>query len=107
MANEIHADPVALRKYGEEIGKCHTALRNGLYASKGQVDLLQGVWTGNAADTFRNSFQKLLDQCAESLHTVEKMINALYDSADTYERSEKSIQQEAANLPKLPPNTMR
>lgn len=107
MANEIHADPVLLRKYGEEIGKCHTALRNGLYSSKGQVDQLKGVWTGGAADTFQQSFQKLLDQCAQSLQTVEKMVNALYDSADAYERSEKSIQQEAARLPKLPSNTMR
>lgn len=107
MANEIHVDPAVLRRYGEEIGKCHTSLRNSLYSSKAQVDFLKGVWTGSAADTFGQSFQKLLDQCAQSLSTVEKMVNALYDSADAYERSEKSIEQEAAKLKKLPSNTMR
>ncbi len=76
-------------------------------SSKGQVDSLKGIWTGGAAETFNQSFQKLLDQCAESLGTVGKMVNALYESADAYERSEKSVQQEAAKLPKLPTNTMR
>lgn len=107
MANEIHADPAVLRRHGEEIDKCHTSLRNSLYSSKAQVDSLKGIWTGAAADTFGASFQKLLDQCAQSLATVGKMVNALYDSADAYERSEKSVQQEAQKLPKLPNNTMR
>lgn len=107
MANEIRIDPAAMRRFSEEIGKCHTSLRNSLYSSKAQIETLNGVWTGDAADTFRKSFQTLLDKCAESLETVGKMANVLYDSADSYESSEKAIQQEAAKLPKLPPNTMR
>jgi WXG100 family type VII secretion target len=107
MANEITANPAELRKYAEEIGKCHTTYRNNLYSSKSQVDSLKGVWTGSAADTFGASFQQLLDKCNEGLETLGRMVNALYESADSYERSEKAIQSEASKMPKLPNNTMR
>ena len=107
MANEITANPAELRKYGDEIGKCHTTYRTSLYNAKGQVDSLKGVWTGAAADTFNAGFQRLLDKCGEGLETLGRMVNALYDSADAYERNEKAVQSEASKLPKLPSNTMR
>ncbi|MFT3985540.1 MAG: WXG100 family type VII secretion target [Lachnospiraceae bacterium] len=104
---QIQADPAKLRKIAGDIGGCHKNLLNSLQSSKGQVDSLKGVWTGDAATTFAASFQKLLDKCDESLKTVAKLENALYESADTYERNEKSVQNEASKLPKLPSNTMR
>lgn len=107
MANEITANPAELRKYADEIGKCHTVYRTNLYASKSQVDSLKGVWTGDAATTFQASFQQLLDKCSEGLDTLARMENALYESADAYERNEKAIQNEAGKMPKLPDNTMR
>jgi len=107
MANEITANPAELRKYADEIGKCHTTYRTNLYNSKGQVDSLKGVWTGPAADTFNVGFQKLLDKCSEGLETLGRMANALYESADAYERNEKAVQSEASKMPKLPNNTMR
>ena len=107
MANEITANPAELRKYAEEIGKCHTVYRNNLHTSKSQVDSLKGVWTGAAADAFNVNFQRLLDKCSEGLHTLGRMENALYESADAYERNEKAIQSEASKMPKLPNNTMR
>ena len=107
MANEIYVDPAVLRRHGEEIDKCYTALRSGLYSSAAQMKSLDGIWTGAAADTFRASFQRLLDQCAESLNTVGKMGATLYESADAYERGEKAVQKEASELPKLPGNLMR
>jgi WXG100 family type VII secretion target len=107
VANEITANPAELRKYADEIGKCHTVYRTNLYTSKSQVDSLKGVWTGAAADAFNASFQKLLDKCSEGLDTLSRMENALYDSADAYERNEKAIQSEASKMPKLPGNTMR
>jgi hypothetical protein len=48
-----------------------------------------------------------VDKCSEGLDTLSRMENALYDSADAYERSEKAIQNEASKIPKLPGNTMR
>lgn len=107
MSNQIQTDPAQLRKIAGDIGSRHTALRNNLQSSKTQVDSLKGIWTGSAADTYAASFQTLLDKCSESLKTIENMVNALYDSADAYERSEKAVQEEAANMPKLPTNTMR
>lgn len=107
MANEITANPAELRKYAEDIGKCHTAYRNNLYNAKSQVDSLKGVWTGEAAATFAASFQQLLDKCSEGNETLGRMVNALYESAENYERSEKAIQSEASKMPKLPNNTMR
>ena len=107
MANEITANPAELRRMAEEIGKCHTTYRTNLYNSKGQIDSLKGVWTGMAADSFNASFQKLLDSCSTGLETLGRMVNALYESADAYERNEKAVQSEASKLPKLPKNTMR
>ena len=107
MSTEITANPVELRKCADEIGKCHTVYRNSLYTSKSQVDSLKGVWTGDAATAFSASFQQLLDRCSEGLETLARMENALYESADAYERNEKEIADEASNMPKLPNNTMR
>ena len=107
MANEITANPAELRKCADEIGKCHTVYRNNLHTSKSQVDSLKGIWTGDAAAAFNASFQKLLDKCGEGLQTLARMENALYESADAYERNEKAVQSEASKMPKLPSNTMR
>lgn len=35
------------------------------------------------------------------------MVNALYESADAYEKNEKAVQQEASKMPKLPTNSFR
>lgn len=107
MATQIQADPAKLRKMGESIGSIHTTLRNNCYTAKSQIDSLKGVWTGDAAATFQQSFQVLLDKCNESLLTVQGMVNALYESADAYEKNEKAVQQEASKMPKLPTNTIR
>jgi WXG100 family type VII secretion target len=107
MANEITVSPAELRKYAEEISKCHTTYRNSLATSKSQIDSLKSVWTGEAATAFNASFQQLLAKCNEGMDTLSRMVNALYESADSYERSEKAVQSEASKLPKLPSNTMR
>ena len=106
-ANEIVVNPAELRKYADDIGKCHTVYRTNLYNAKGQVDSLKGIWTGDASTTFNASFQQLLDKCNEGLETLGRMVNALYESADTYERNEKSVQDEASKMQKLPENKMR
>ncbi|MDR1589318.1 MAG: WXG100 family type VII secretion target [Oscillospiraceae bacterium] len=104
---QIQADPAQLRKLGGDIGACHKSLRSNLQTSKSQVDSLKGIWTGDAATTFAASFQTLLNKCDESLQTVARLENALYESADAYERNEKAVQNEASKMPKLPNNTMR
>ena len=106
-ANEIMVNPAELRKYADDIGKCNTVYRTNLSSSKGQVDSLKGVWTGAAADAFNASFQQLLNKCNEGVETLGRMVNALYESADTYERNEKSVQDEASKMQKLPENKMR
>ncbi len=106
-ANEITANPVELRKQADEIGKCQTTYRNNLLSSKGQIDSLKGVWTGDAATAFNASFQQLLTKCGDGLDTLNRMVSALYESADAYERNEKAVKSEASKLPKLPNNSMR
>lgn len=106
-ANDITANPAELRRYADEIGKCHTVYRTSLYQSKSQVDSLKGVWTGAAADGFNAGFQQLLNKCSEGLDTLGRMVNALYESADAYERNEKAVQSEASKMPRLPNNKMR
>jgi WXG100 family type VII secretion target len=109
MANavQIQADPEKLRKIAGDIGSCHKNLNSNLQTSKSQVTSLKGIWTGDAATAFNQSFQTLLDKCSESLAIVARLENVLYESADSYERSEKAVQTEAEKMPKLPTNTMR
>lgn len=106
-SNQIQADPAQLRKIATDVGNCYKNLYSNLQTSKSQVDSLKGVWTGDAASTFAASFKTLYDKCEQSLQTVGKLGDALYDTADTYEKSEKSIQSEASKMPKLPDNKMR
>ena len=107
MAATMQVDPAKLRKIAENIGQIHTNLRNHCYTAKSQIDSLKNVWTGDAAATFNQIFQVLLDRCSESLLTIQSMVNALYESADAYEKNEKAVQQEASKMPKLPTNTIR
>lgn len=103
----MQVDSARLRKLADNIGQIHTNLRNNCYSAKGQIDSLKNVWTGEAAGTFNQSFQVLLDHCSESLNTISNMVNALYESADAYDRNEKAVQQEASKMPKLPTNSFR
>ena len=98
MANEITANPAELRRHAEEIGKCYNAYRNGLANSKNQVDSLKGVWTGDAATAFNASFLKLYTACSEGMEVLSRMSNALYESAESYERNEKAVQNEAKSV---------
>lgn len=107
MAIEITANPEELRKYADEMGRCQSNYRTDLFHSKSQIDSLKGIWTGAAATDFYANFQKLFDQCSESLDTLSRMEAALFDSADAYEKNEKAVQAEASKMPKLPNNTMR
>jgi WXG100 family type VII secretion target len=107
MANEITANPAELRKFAENINKCHATYRSNLANSKSQVDSLKGVWTGEAATAFVASYHMLHNKCEEGLNTLARMIDALYESADTYDRNEKAIKNEASKLPKLPTNILR
>ena len=104
---EIHADPARLRQIADAVGQCRRALRADLSSAQSQVSSLKGVWTGAGAEAFQASFHSLLQKCEESMDAVAKLGKALYDSADAYERNEKSVRQEAANIPKLPANSMR
>lgn len=106
-ANEIIVNPAELRKYAEEINKCNTVYRTNLNSSQGHVDSLKGVWTGAAADAFNSSFQQLMSKCNEGLQTLGRMVTALYESADAYERNEKAVTDEASKMQKLPENKMR
>ena len=106
-ANEITVNAAQLRKHADEIGLCHRTYHTSIQSAQSQVDSLKGVWTGDAAVTFHASFQQLLNKCNQGLETLARMVNALYDSADAYERNEKAIQSEASKLPKLPSNTMK
>ena len=107
MANEIVVNPVELRRYASEIGKCNTAYHTSMANAQNQVNSLKNVWTGDASVAFNASFAQLQKKCFEGLDTLAKMINALYESADAYEKNEKAVQNEGSKMQKLPSNTMR
>jgi WXG100 family type VII secretion target len=107
MADEITVNPAELRHCADDIGKCQSSYRQSLSGSKSQIDSLKNVWTGEAAESFSQSFAQLYGKCQEGVESLSRLVKALYESADAYERLEKSVKDEASKIPKLPDNMMR
>ncbi|MCR4891037.1 MAG: WXG100 family type VII secretion target [Lachnospiraceae bacterium] len=107
MANEIQVDPIELRKRAESVGNIYTSIRNSMYSAKAQIDGLKGIWTGDGATQYMQSFQALMDKCSENLEIIKRMENALYETADTYEKNEKAVKDKGSQLKKLPTGGMR
>lgn len=105
--DQIIVDPAQLRRFADDINRCHSVYKTSLQNSVAKVNSLKGVWTGSAADTFNTSFNQLNNKCNESMKALERLIKALYESADAYERNEKSVTNEASKMAKLPENKMR
>ncbi len=103
----IKVDAAKLRTLAESIDKVQKALKESCYSAKGQIDSLKNIWTGEAAETYQTSFQRLMDECNESLTTLGKMVNSLYDSADRYDKSMQEVQSDVKDIPKLPTNMFK
>ena len=103
----LQVDAGKLRALAESVDRAQTGLRDSCYSAKAQIDSLKNVWTGEAANTYQTSFQKLMDSCAESLETLGKMVNSIYESADRYERTIKTVESDVKDIPKLPTNMFK
>ncbi|MCR4786993.1 MAG: WXG100 family type VII secretion target [Lachnospiraceae bacterium] len=103
----IEVDAAKLRSLAEAIDRVQTSLRESCYGASGQIESLKNIWTGEAASTYQGSFQKLMDDCEEALGTLGKMVNSLYETADGYEKSMKSVQDAVKEIPKLPNNLFK
>ncbi len=100
----VQVDAAKLRSLAESVDKVQTSLRESCYGAKSQIDSLKNIWTGEAATTYQTSFQKLMDDCNEALTVLGKMVNSLYDSADRYDKTMKTVESDVKNIPKLPTN---
>ncbi len=103
----LEVDAARLRSLAESVDRAQNGLREACYAAKGQIDSLKGVWTGEAANSYQAGFQRLMDACNESLTTLGKMVNSIYDSADKYEKTVKAVQNDVKDIPKLPTNLFK
>lgn len=103
----LQVDAAKLRSLAESIDKVQSGLRESCYSAKGQIDSLKNVWTGEAANTYQTSFQKLMDSCNESLNTLGKMVNSIYESAERYDKTVKAVQNDVKDIPKLPTNMFK
>ena len=103
----IQVDAKKLRSLAESVDKVQSELRESCYTAKEQIDSLKNIWTGEAANTYQTSFQKLMDDCNEALTVLGKMVNSLYDSADKYDKTMKTVENDAKNIPKLPTNLFK
>ena len=77
------------------------------YSVKAQIDGLKNIWTGEAANSYQTSFQKLMDACNESLETMGKMVNSIYETAERYDKTLKTVQNDVKNIPKLPTDFLK
>lgn len=98
----IKVDAAKLRSLAESVSKAQKSLKESCSQAQGQIDSLKNIWTGEAATTYQTSFKKIIATCNEQLLIMEKMASSLYDSADQYAKSVKSVENAAKNIPKLP-----
>ena len=98
----LQVDAAKLRSLAESVDKVQTGLRDSCYSAKAQIDRLKNIWTGEAANSYQTSFTKLMDACNESLETLGKMVNSVYETADRYDKTLKTVQNDVKNIPKLP-----
>ena len=103
----LQVDAAKLRSLAESVDKVQSGLRDSCYSAKAQIDSLKNIWTGEAANSYQASFQKLMDACNESLTTLGNMVNSLYDSADRYDKTVKAVQSDVKDIPKLPTNLFK
>ena len=103
----IQVDAAKLRSLAESLDKTQKGLKESCSQAKGQIDSLKNVWTGEASNTYQASFNKLIGECNEALNVLNKMVNSLYDSADKYDKSVKSVENAAKEIPKLPNNLFK
>jgi WXG100 family type VII secretion target len=100
----IQVDAAKLRSLAESLDKVQNSLRESCYSANGQIESLRNIWTGDAATSYQTSFKKLMDDCNEALTVMGKMVNSLYDSADRYDKTMKTVENDVKNIPKLPTN---
>lgn len=103
---EVFADPQAMATVAETIDKCHTSLLDCVERATTQVNSMKNVWTGQGADDYYASFNRLHAKCEESLAVILNIYSAIYQAAGVFEKTAKAVQQKDANRPKLPNNTM-
>ncbi|MBR5766612.1 MAG: WXG100 family type VII secretion target [Lachnospiraceae bacterium] len=103
----IQVDAAKLRLLAESIDKVEKGLKDSCYSAKAQIDSLKNVWTGDAATSYQTGFQKLMDACNESLNTLAKIVNSMYDTADRYDRTFQNVQSSVKDIPKLPTNFLK
>ncbi len=99
----IQVDAKKLRSLAESVDKVQSELRESCYTAKEQIDSLKNIWTGEAANTYQTSFQKLMDECNDALTVMGRMVNSLYESADRYDKVTKDVGN-SKDIPKLPTN---
>ncbi len=107
LNEEIRVDHHEIRKYASEMEKIQKTYTTLISQADDETKKLRVLWTGEAAEQYISSFNKVKTTCLEYIETLRATIVALNETADNYERSIHQVMESAEDLPRLSGNTMR
>lgn len=88
MAGMIQVTPKTLRDKATELRNQNKTLRNQIESLRTQENSLDGMWEGEAHDTFKKDFTKNMTRMDEFCAAIDAYANALDTIATKYENAE-------------------
>lgn len=88
MAGMIQVTPKTLRDKASELRNQNKTMRSQIENLRTQENSLNGMWEGEARDTFKNDFTKNMTKMDEFCAAIDSYANALDNIATQYENAE-------------------
>lgn len=97
MAISLTVTSQKLRDTAAQLRSLNARLRGELSNMSSRESSLNGMWDGQANDTFHNAYVHDVREYNDFIQAIEEYIRALLQAADEYERTENRNQQIASN----------
>jgi len=88
MAISLTVTSAKLRETAAELRRLNTQLKNELNNMSMRESSLNGMWDGQANDTFHAAYLHDVREYNDFINAINEYINALLQAAEEYERTE-------------------
>lgn len=97
MAISLTVTSQKLRETAANLRRLNSQLRSELNNMSSRERSLNGMWDGQANDTFHAAYEHDVREYNDFIQAIEEYINALLQAADEYERTESRNQSIASS----------
>ena len=89
MSHSIHVSPATIRCKADELKQMNCKYKKEIETLRSREASLNGMWEGEAKNTFHRGFARDLVQMQNFYNAIEKYIHTLYQIAKEYEHAER------------------